>query len=119
MIELARMIMVIVSGSLLAGAAVLTVRRMARGPSSLDRVIAADVLVAIVIASLALEAIVARHTTTLPVIMVLALLGFSSSVSIARFVADRADSTRWSSPESEVDVESALDSAAESSGGDS
>ena len=67
----------------------LTVARMSRGPSSLDRVVAADVLVAVVIAALALEAIVNDHATTLPVMLVLSLLGFAGSVSIARFVADR------------------------------
>ena len=80
---------------MLAVAAVLTVVRMSRGPSSLDRVVAADVLIAVVIAALALEAIIHDHTTTLPVMLVLSLLGFAGAVSIARFVADRDKATRW------------------------
>ena len=79
----------------LALAAVLTVARMSRGPSSLDRVVAADVLIAVVIAALALEAILNDHSTTLPVMLVLSLLGFAGSVSIARFVADRDKAIRW------------------------
>lgn len=91
---------------LLMMAAILTVVRMSRGPSSLDRVVAADVLVAVVIAGVALEAILNENATTLPVMLVLSLLGFAGSVSIARFVAERdeavledvADPDRESSP---------------------
>lgn len=88
-------VMVGLGALLLMAAAILTVVRMSRGPSSLDRVVAADVLVAVVIAALALEAILNDHTTTLPVMLVLSLLGFAGSVSIARFVADRDKALRW------------------------
>lgn len=89
------LVMVSAGAALLVAAAALTVFRISRGPSSLDRVVATDVLVAVVIAGLALEAILNRHTTTLPVMLVLSLLGFAGSVSIARFVADRDTATRW------------------------
>lgn len=88
-------VMVAASAVMLSIAAVLTVSRMSRGPSSLDRVVAADVLIAVVIATAALDAIVNDHSTTLPVMLVLSLLGFAGSVSIARFVADRDKATRW------------------------
>jgi len=89
------LMMVSLGAILLTVAAALTVMRMSRGPSSLDRVVATDVLVAVVIAALALEAVYNDHSTTLPVILVLSLLGFTGSVSIARFVADRDKATRW------------------------
>ena len=95
MADAAVMVMVSAGALMLALAAVLTVVRMSRGPSSLDRVVAADVLVAVVIAALALEAILNDHSTTLPVMLVLSLLGFAGAVSIARFVADRDKATRW------------------------
>ncbi len=95
MVDLVVMIMVGIGAVLLTLAGALTVLRMSRGPSSLDRVVAADVLVAVVIAGLALEAILNDHTTTLPVMLVLSLLGFAGSVSIARFVADRDKAARW------------------------
>ena len=82
-------VMVGIGAVLLVAAATLTVARMARGPSSLDRVVAADVLVAVVIAALAAEAVVNDHATTLPVMLVLSLLGFAGAVSIARLVAER------------------------------
>lgn len=97
------MIITILTGiavALLAASAVLTLLRISRGPTSLDRVVGADVLVAVVIAALALEAIIDRNTTTLPVMLVLSLLGFAGSVSIARFVAERDTAQHWNTPDS-------------------
>lgn len=71
--------------AVLGVAALLLVVRISLGPTMLDRVVALDVLVAVVICGLALEAAVHRHTTTLPILVVLSLLGFVGSVSIARF----------------------------------
>ena len=77
--------------ALLAVAALLLVARIALGPTMLDRVVALDVLVAVVICGLALEAAIHRHTTTLPVLGVLSLLGFVGSVSVARFTRGSDD----------------------------
>jgi multicomponent Na+:H+ antiporter subunit F len=63
----------------------LLIIRVVAGPTMLDRVVALDVLVAVVICGLAIEAAVNRHTTTLPILVVLSLLGFVGSVSVARF----------------------------------
>jgi multicomponent Na+:H+ antiporter subunit F len=71
--------------AVLGVAALLLVIRISIGPTMLDRVVALDVLVAVIICGLALEAAVHRHTTTLPVLVVLSLLGFVGSVSVARF----------------------------------
>ena len=65
--------------------ALLLLVRISLGPTMLDRVVALDVLVAVIICGLALEAAVHRHTSTLPVLVVLSLLGFVGSVSVARF----------------------------------
>lgn len=67
----------------------LAIVRIARGPSILDRVVGADVLIAIVIAALVLEAVVHQHTTTVPVMLVLSLVGFAGAVSVARLVGSR------------------------------
>jgi multicomponent Na+:H+ antiporter subunit F len=77
--------------ALLTVAALLLVARISLGPTMLDRVVALDVLVAVVICGLALEAAVRRHTTTLPILGVLSLLGFVGSVSIARFTRGSDD----------------------------
>jgi multicomponent Na+:H+ antiporter subunit F len=72
-------------------AALLLVARISAGPTMLDRIVALDVLVAVVICGLALEAAIHRHTTTLPILGVLSLLGFVGSVSIARFTRGSDD----------------------------
>jgi multicomponent Na+:H+ antiporter subunit F len=76
---------------LLTSAAVLLVIRMTLGPTMLDRVIALDVLVAVMICGLGVEAAVNRHTTTLPILVVFSLVGFVGSVSMARFTRGSDD----------------------------
>ncbi|MFG2102349.1 monovalent cation/H+ antiporter complex subunit F [Micromonospora echinaurantiaca] len=71
--------------------ALLALVRLYRGPSLLDRVIAADMLLATMIGAVGAEAAVNRNATSLPVLVVLSLLGFIGSVSLVRF-AVREDS---------------------------
>jgi multicomponent Na+:H+ antiporter subunit F len=72
-------------------AALLLVIRVSLGPTTLDRAVALDVLVAVTICGLALEAAVNRHSTTLPILVVLSLVGFVGSVSVARFTRGKDD----------------------------
>lgn len=72
---------------MLTAAAVLAVIRMAIGPTMLNRIIAFDVLIAIVVGALGLEAALNLHSTTVPILVALSLLGFVGSVSVARFAA--------------------------------
>ncbi|SEE77820.1 monovalent cation/H+ antiporter complex subunit F [Jiangella alba] len=76
-----------VCAAMLSVAAFLVLTRMAVGPTMLNRVVAMDVLIAIVVAGLGLEAALNRHATTLPILVVLSLVGFVGSVSVARFAA--------------------------------
>lgn len=71
--------------AMLGIAAVLLVIRITLGPTMLDRAVALDALVAVTLGVLVIEAAANRHTTTLPVLVVLTLVGFVGSVSIARF----------------------------------
>ena len=71
---------------LLGGGALLALVRLARGPSLLDRVVATDVLLVIVSAGLAVYAALARDPTVVRVLVVVSLLGFVGSVSVARYV---------------------------------
>ncbi|SNT60338.1 multicomponent Na+:H+ antiporter subunit F [Asanoa hainanensis] len=71
---------------ILAAAAGLALIRAVRGPSILDRVVATDVLLAIIVAAIATEAAYTLDATALPVLVVLSILGFTGSVSVARFV---------------------------------
>ncbi len=71
---------------LIGGGALLTLVRLARGPSLLDRVVATDVLLAIIAAGLAVHAGLARDPTLVPVLVVVSLLAFVGSVSVARYM---------------------------------
>jgi multicomponent Na+:H+ antiporter subunit F len=72
--------------ALLGGGALLALVRLARGPSLLDRVVATDVLLIIVAAGLAVHAALERDPTLVPVLVVVSLLAFVGSVSVARYV---------------------------------
>jgi multicomponent Na+:H+ antiporter subunit F len=76
---------------LLSITGVLCIVRIVRGPTMLDRTVAADVFVAASAGAIGIEAAVERHGTTLSILVVLALVGFLSSVSIARFAAPDTD----------------------------
>lgn len=73
--------------TLLAIAGAFTLVRIVRGPSVLDRMVATDVLLAVIVAAIATEAAYSRDTTALPVLVVLSILGFIGSVSVARFAS--------------------------------
>ncbi|AQP45859.1 monovalent cation/H+ antiporter complex subunit F [Tessaracoccus flavus] len=78
-----------VAAVVLAVAALIGVKRIADGPSQLDRSVAADLIVAVVVASLGLWTIWTDLSTELLVLVMLSMLGFTSAVSIARMVGDR------------------------------
>lgn len=82
-------IVLVIAGVMLVVAAALTLVRIVRGPGPADRVVATDVLITTVAGSLAVEAAINHQTYTLAVIVVLSLLAFAGTVSMARFVAGR------------------------------
>ncbi|MEU5945679.1 monovalent cation/H+ antiporter complex subunit F [Micromonospora sp. NPDC047465] len=79
--------LVVVLTVLFSVTALLALARLYRGPSLIDRVVAADMLLATMVGAVGAEAAVNRHATTLPVLVVLSLLGFIGSVSLVRFAA--------------------------------
>ncbi len=72
--------------ALIGGGALLALVRLAMGPSLLDRVVATDTLLVIISAGLAVYAALERDPTVVPVLVVVSLLAFVGSVSIARYV---------------------------------
>ncbi len=78
-----------VVGGILSVAAALALYRAVRGPSILDRVLALDVVLAIVGAALVLNMVVNRHLDNLILLVTVSLVGFIGSVTVARFVTDR------------------------------
>ncbi|MFF7338094.1 monovalent cation/H+ antiporter complex subunit F [Streptomyces sp. NPDC008163] len=78
----AAVVLILVAGALLLA-------RVWRGPSMLDRAIALDVCAALIIAGLGAKSAFARDPFYFPIMLVLAFLGFTGSVGIARFIAVR------------------------------
>ena len=88
------------AGTMLALAAILTLMRIARGPSALDRTVAFDIITSILIMVVAMVSIWERRTDSLPLLAALAMVGFVASVSIARFASiEPEDAKRMRSAE--------------------
>jgi multicomponent Na+:H+ antiporter subunit F len=75
-----------VTYGLVALGALLTLVRVARGPSLLDRVVAVDTLLFLLVIGLGAYAAVSRDTTVVTVVVAVSLLGFLGSVAVARYV---------------------------------
>ncbi len=71
---------------LLGAAAAITVLRLLLGPSVLDRMVALEMLLSIVLCGLATFAAITLDSSSVPVLVVVSLLGFVGSVSIARLL---------------------------------
>lgn len=74
-------------------AAVLCVIHIIRGPSILDRTVAADVLLTEVMCVLGADMAINGHMRNIPVMLIIAAVGVFGSISIARYVARRDNTT--------------------------
>ncbi|GEK86465.1 sodium:proton antiporter [Microbacterium aerolatum] len=74
-------------------AAILTVVRIIRGPSILDRAVASDVLLTEIMCVLGAEMAINGHTRSIPVLLIIAAVGVFGSISVARYVARRDNTT--------------------------
>ena len=74
-------------------AAILTMIRIVRGPSILDRAVASDVLLTEVMCVLGAEMAINGHTRNIPVLLIIAAVGVFGSIAVARFVARRDNTT--------------------------
>lgn len=86
---LATNIVMALAACMLFAAALIGISRIAAGPSQLDRSVAADLIVAVVVAALGLWTVWTDRSTELMVLVLLSMLGFTSAVSIARMVGER------------------------------
>ncbi|WP_029291882.1 monovalent cation/H+ antiporter complex subunit F [Cellulomonas sp. HZM] len=100
-------VVVWVCGLLVAAAAVLAVIRAERGPSMLDRTVALDIFVTTMIAAVALYAARERRADVVPILVVLSLVGFVGSVTIARFASAEPEAERRVRTREEVAAEDA------------
>lgn len=67
-------------------AGLLTTLRLVRGPSALDRLVAVDVLIALVLGVLVVSAARSGDSATIPVVVATSLVGFLGSTTVARFL---------------------------------
>ncbi len=75
----------VIAGAMLAAAAVATMVRMLMGPSTLDRLVALDTLVAVTMCAIGAWAAFSLDSTVTYSLTALALISFVGSVSVARF----------------------------------
>lgn len=75
--------------AMLSAAGLLTVARILRGPDTLDRVLALDVLVVLVVAGAAVAIAVDADGSLVPLLAGVALVGFVGSATAARLVERR------------------------------
>ena len=81
-----------VSAVMLIAASAITMYRLLAGPSTLDRLVALDTLIAVAMCGLGTWAAYSADSAVLYGITALALMSFVGSVSVARFrVTDRPD----------------------------
>lgn len=75
----------IIAAVLLSAAAAITMYRLLAGPSTLDRIVALDTLVAVTMCGIGTWAAFSLDTTVTYSLTALALISFVGSVSVARF----------------------------------
>lgn len=75
----------ILAGACLVGAAAATLYRLVAGPAALDRLVAAETIVAVCLSALGAWAAYSRESTVLAALTALALLGFIGSIAVPRF----------------------------------
>ncbi len=80
------MVTMVVAGSMFGIGAVLAAVRLVKGPTQIDRAAALDVMLAIVVGVIVLLAAVSGSSITLIIAVVVSLLGFLGSASLARLL---------------------------------
>lgn len=87
-------IVLIICGAMVALGAIFALIQVERGPSMLERVVALDVITAAVLAAVAILSGHTLRSDLVPVLVVISLIGFIGSVTIARFAARESDDDR-------------------------
>lgn len=78
-----------IAAAMLVVSVLMAIWRLTKGPTNVDRILASDVTVVILIGGVALSIVHTRSTSTLPILLALSLIGFVGAVSVARFLVDR------------------------------
>lgn len=76
---------------LLSVAGMLVLVRLVHGPRALDRIVALEAMVSLVVAGACVGVAAWEYTPFVPVLIVLSLLGFIGSTAAARLIGERED----------------------------
>jgi multicomponent Na+:H+ antiporter subunit F len=76
----------IIAGTMFGVGGLLAAIRLLKGPTQIDRAVALDVLLAILVGVIVLTAAVAGSSITLVIAVVVSLLGFLGSASLAKLL---------------------------------
>lgn len=77
---------VLIAGTLFTVGGLLAVIRLVKGPTQIDRAVALDVLLAIVVGVIVLLAAYTESASTLVIAVVVSLLGFMGSAGLAKLL---------------------------------
>lgn len=81
----------LVAAGMFGFASVAAVIRIMRGPTNIDRVVAADVLAATLVCWLGTWMIINKTADLMPVLLVLAMFAIVGTVSVSRFLSRREE----------------------------
>jgi multicomponent Na+:H+ antiporter subunit F len=76
----------VVAFGLIGVGALLALVRLVRGPSLLDRVVASDAMLVITVGGLGVHVALSRDPSAVPVLVVVALLGYIGAIAVVRYV---------------------------------
>ncbi|MEJ2868465.1 monovalent cation/H+ antiporter complex subunit F [Actinomycetospora sp. OC33-EN08] len=82
-------VLLVVALGLLGVSLLLVLVRFLRGPAALDRLVALDALVAVIMCGLMAQVALSRDSAIVPTIVAVSLVGFLGSSTVARFVGRR------------------------------
>jgi multicomponent Na+:H+ antiporter subunit F len=92
-------VLIWVIGLLFAAGAIMSLIRVIRGPSVVDRMVGSDTLATVLICVLSADMALRGHLTTLPLVLTLAMTASIGTMAVARFVSrGRAGNTLNSTP---------------------
>lgn len=84
-------VLIVVALWVLGLSLLLVLVRFVRGPSALDRLVALDAVVAVIICGLMAQVALTRDSAIVPTIVAVSLVGFLGSSAVARFVGRRTE----------------------------
>lgn len=101
-------------GLCFAGAAVMSTIRIVRGPSIVDRVVGSDTFATVLICYLCADMAIRGHTTTLPLVLGLAMTASVGTMAVARFVSRDRPRNNYAEPATKEENAAGVDPDTES-----